>query len=241
MATLDVFNMKREKVGSIDLSDEVFATEVKEHLFYEVIKAQLASRRQGTQAAKERSAVSGSTKKLYKQKGTGRARHGSIRAPIYVGGGRAHPPRPRDWSYRPPRQVRVGALKSALSKFHKEGRLVVVDRFELPEVKTKGLMAALAALKTAKKALVVDAMTNENLKLSIRNCADHQFLPPEGVNLYDLLRHDTLVLSKDAAKALELRCLGSAKAEGDEKAAPKRAAKDGTSATRRGHDKETAK
>jgi large subunit ribosomal protein L4 len=207
MATLDVFNMKREKVGSIDLSDEVFATDVKEHLFYEVVKAQLASRRQGTQSAKERAAVSGSTKKLYKQKGTGRARHGSIRAPIYVGGGRAHPPRPRDWSYRPPRQVRVGALASALSKFHKEGRLVVVDRFELPEVKTKGLIVALGTLKAAKKALVVDHATNENLKLSIRNCEDHQFLPPEGVNIYDLLRHDTLVLSKDAAKALEQRCL----------------------------------
>jgi large subunit ribosomal protein L4 len=207
MATLDVFNMKREKVGSIDLADEVFATEVKEQLFYEVVKAQLASRRAGTQAGKERAAVSGSTKKLYKQKGTGRARHGSIRAPIYVGGGRAHPPRPRDWSYRPPRQVRVGALRSALSKFNKEGRLVVVERFELPEVKTKGLVAALAALQTAKKALVVDAATNENLRLSIRNCEDHQFLPPEGVNLYDLLRHDTLVLSKEAAKALEQRCL----------------------------------
>jgi large subunit ribosomal protein L4 len=227
MATLDVFNMKREKVGSIDLSDDVFATDVKEQLFYEVVKAQLASRRQGTQSAKERSAVSGSTKKLYKQKGTGRARHGSIRAPIYVGGGRAHPPRPRDWSYRPPRQVRVGALKSALSKFHKEGRLLVVDRFELPEVKTKGLMAALGTLKAAKKALVVDSVTNENLKLSIRNCADHLFLPPEGVNVYDLLRHDTLVLSKDAAKALEVRCLGKSQdgAGKAAKAAPKRAAK----------------
>jgi large subunit ribosomal protein L4 len=210
MATLDVFNMKREKVGSIDLSDEVFATDVKEQLFYEVVKAQLASRRAGTQSAKERAAVSGSTKKLYKQKGTGRARHGSIRAPIYVGGGRAHPPRPRDWSYRPPRQVRVGALKSALSKFHKEGRLLVVDRFELPEVKTKGLILALGALQAKKKALVVDAASNENLRLSIRNCEDHQFLPPEGVNLYDLLRHDTLVLSKDAAKALEQRCLRTA-------------------------------
>jgi large subunit ribosomal protein L4 len=231
MATLDVFNMKREKVGSIDLSDEVFATDVKEHLFYEVIKAQLASRRQGTQAGKERSAVSGSTKKLYKQKGTGRARHGSIRAPIYVGGGRAHPTRPRDWSYRPPRQVRLGALKSALSKFNKEGRLVVVDRFELAEVKTKGLLAALGALKVttpregtkSAKALVVDIAANENLKLSIRNVVEHQFLPPEGVNLYDLLRHDTLVLSKDAAKLLEQRCLRNPAVE----AAPSPAAKAG--------------
>ena len=207
MAKIDVFNMKREKVGSLDLSDEVFATEVKEQLFYEVVKAQLASRRQGTASAKERSAVSGSSKKLYKQKGTGRARHGSIRAPVYVGGGQAHPPRPRDWSYRPPRQVRLGALRSALSKFAKEGRLVVVDRFELKEVKTKGLLSALATLKADKKVMVVDGQDNENLKLSIRNCRDHQYLPPEGVNVYDLLRHDTLVLSKDAAKALEARCL----------------------------------
>jgi large subunit ribosomal protein L4 len=225
MATLDVFNMKREKVGSIDLADEVFATEVKEQLFYEVVKAQLASRRAGTQSAKERAAVSGSTKKLYKQKGTGRARHGSIRAPIYVGGGRAHPPRPRDWSYRPPRQVRVGALRSALSKFNKEGRLVVVDRFELAEVKTKGLIAALGTLKAARKALVVDTATNENLKLSIRNCEDHQFLPPEGLNVYDLLRHDTLVLSKDAAKALEQRCLRKPGDGAGEASAPEAAAK----------------
>jgi large subunit ribosomal protein L4 len=215
MATIDVYNMKREKVGSVELADEVFATEVKEHLFYEVVKAQLASRRQGTAAAKNRSAVSGSTKKLYKQKGTGRARHGSIRAPVYVGGGRAHPPRPRDWSYRPPQQVRASALRSALSKLHKEGRLVVVDHLELSEVKTKGLVAALGTLQETKKdqkqksALVVDTATNEKLRLSIRNCKDHQFLPPEGVNVYDLLRHDTLVLSKDAVKALELRCLPS--------------------------------
>src|SRR3984957_14871923 len=109
MATIDVFNLKREKVGSIDLSDEVFATEVKEHLFYEVVRAQLASRRQGPRAPKERPAVSGSTKKLYKQKGTGRARHGSIRAPIYVGGGRAHPPRPQDRARRPAHPARASA------------------------------------------------------------------------------------------------------------------------------------
>jgi len=207
MAKIDVFNMKREKVGTVDLSDEVFATEVKEQLFYEVVKAQLASRRQGTASAKERSAVSGSSKKLYKQKGTGRARHGSIRAPLYVGGGRAHPPRPRDWSYRPPRNVRVGALKSALSKFHKEGRLLIIDSIELTEIKTKSLLSALSTLKANKKVIVVDRADNENLRMSIRNCRDHQFLPPEGVNVFDLLRHDTLIVSKDAAKALEARCL----------------------------------
>jgi large subunit ribosomal protein L4 len=204
---LDVFNMKREKVGSLDVADEVFASEVKEQLFYEVVKAQLASRRQGTAAAKERSAVSGSTKKIYKQKGTGQARHGSKRAPVFVGGGQAHPPRPRDWSYRPPRQVRIGALRSALSKFAKEGNLIVVDKLELKEIKTKGLLSALSTLKAKKKVMVVDSADNENIKLSIRNCRDHQFLPPEGVNVFDLLRHDTLIVSKDAAKKLEARCL----------------------------------
>jgi large subunit ribosomal protein L4 len=207
MTTFDVFNMKREKVGSIDLADEVFGTEVREHLFYEVVKAQLASKRQGTQSAKNRSAVSGSTKKMYKQKGTGQARHGSIRAPIFVGGGKAHPPRPRDWSYSPPRRVRALALTAALSKFGKEGRLLVVDRFELGEVKTKKLVEALDTLKADRKTLVVDTHENENLRLSIRNCTEHQFLPPEGLNVYDLLRHDTLILSKEAAKALEARCL----------------------------------
>ncbi len=220
MATVDVYNLKREKVGTLELADEVFATEVKEHLFYEVVKAQLASKRQGTASAKNRAAVSGSTKKLYKQKGTGRARHGSIRAPVFVGGGQAHPPRPRDWSYRPPRQVRIGALRSALSKFHKEGRLLVVDRFELPEIKTKGVLQALNTLKAERHTLIVDDASNEKLRLSIRNLADHQFLPPEGVNVYDLLRHDTLVLSKDAAKALESRCLGKG---APEKAASKKA------------------
>lgn len=207
MATFDVFNMNREKVGSIDLADEVFGTDVREHLFYEVVKAQLASKRQGTQSAKNRSAVSGSTKKIYKQKGTGRARHGSIRAPVFVGGGQAHPPRPRDWSYEPPRRVRTLALTSALSKFGKEGRLLVVERFDLPEIKTKRLVDALQTLKAQKKTLVVDSGDNDKLRLSIRNCKEHQFLPPEGVNVYDLLRHDTLILSKDAAKALEQRCL----------------------------------
>ncbi len=207
MPKMDVFNLKREKVGEIDLSDDVFGAEVKEQLFYEVVKAQLASRRQGTASAKERAAVSGSSKKIYKQKGTGRARHGSIRAPIFAGGGQAHPPRPRDWAYRPPQKVRTGALKSALSLFAKQGRLIVVDKFDLGETKTKRLIGVLDALKVDRKALLVDGVGNEQLKLSIRNLENHQYLPPEGVNVYDLLRHDTLVLSTDAAKALEARCL----------------------------------
>jgi large subunit ribosomal protein L4 len=215
MTTFDVFNMRREKVGSIDLADEVFGTEVREHLFYEVVKGQLASHRQGTQSAKNRAAVSGSTKKLYKQKGTGRARHGSIRAPVFVGGGQAHPPRPRDWSYQPPRRVRALALTSALSKFGKEGRLLVVDRFELADFKTKKFVEALEALRAEAKTLIVDSQSNEKLRLSVRNCKDHQFLPPEGVNVYDLLRHDTLILSQEAARALEQRCLKQSASRSD--------------------------
>jgi large subunit ribosomal protein L4 len=202
-----VYNLKREPVGEIDLSDDVFAAEVKEQLFYEVVKAQLASRRSGTKATKERSAVAGSSKKLYRQKGTGRSRQGSVRAPHHAGGGMAHALAPKDWSYRPPRKVRIGALRSALSLFAKENRLIVLDSLELPEIKTKALAATLEALQVGKKSLVVDRAENEKLVKSIRNLENHQFLPPDGVNVYDLLRHDHLVVSKDAAKALEERCL----------------------------------
>lgn len=208
MAKVDVFNLKREKVGELELNDEVFAAEVREQLLHEVVVSQLASRRAGTHAGKERSAVQGSSKKIYKQKGTGSARHGSIRAPIFVGGGRAHPPKPQDWSYRPPRRVRIGALKGALSLLLKEGRFTVVDKIDLGEVKTKKLAGVLSELRAGKKNLVVDDAGNDSLRLSIRNIKESNFLPPEGVNVYDLLRHDHLVVSRDAVKALEARCLG---------------------------------
>jgi large subunit ribosomal protein L4 len=207
MAKIDVYDLERKKVGELDLADEVFAAEVKEHLLHEVVVAQLASRRAGTRAAKERAAVQGSSKKLYKQKGTGNARHGSIRAPSYVGGGRAHPPRPQDWSLRPPRKVRISAMRSALSLLFREGRLTVVDNISFDEPKTKHLTSVLSTLQASKSTLVVDGRSNLNLKLSIRNVQGSSFLPPEGVNVYDLLKHEHLVVSKDAAKALEARCL----------------------------------
>jgi large subunit ribosomal protein L4 len=208
MPKVDVFNLKRKKVGELELADEVFAAEVKEQLLHEVVTAQLASRRAGTRAGKERAAVRGSSSKIYRQKGTGRARHGSIRASVFVGGGRAHPPKPQNWSYRPPRRVRVGALKSALSLIAKEGRLMVVESIELEQIKSKQLVSVLEALQVAQSTLVVDDKSNEKLRLSIRNLPQKQFLPPEGVNVYDLLRHEHLLVSKDAAKALEARCLG---------------------------------
>lgn len=212
MPTVNVYNLKREKVGELQLADAVFAAEVKEHLFHEVVVAQLASRRAGTKAGKERAAVRGSSKKIYKQKGTGNARHGAVRAPTFVGGGRAHPPKPQDFSWRPPRKVRLGALRGALSLLVKEGRITVVDSMELSEVKTKSLLAVLNTLQTAGKTLVVDDKANSNLRLSIRNVEDKQFLSPEGVNVYDLLRHEHVVLSRDAVKAIEARCSEGAEA-----------------------------
>lgn len=205
MAKIPVYNLRRESVGELDLSDEVFGREVNEDLLYEVVKAQLASKRSGTAKTKNRAEVQGSSKKIYKQKGTGSARHGDRNAPNFVGGGQVHGPVPRSYAYRPNRKQRIGALASALSLKLKEGRLIVVDGFTLDEIKTKALAGVLTTLKVGKSTLIVDG-SNEKLSLSARNLDKSQYLPPEGVNVYDLLRHDTLVLTKSAAAALEARC-----------------------------------
>ena len=202
MAKVKVLNLRAENVGEIELADEVFGADVNEPLLYEVLKAQLASKRSGSANTKTRSEVAGSSKKIYKQKGTGRGRHGSIRAPNFVGGGQQHGPKPRSYAYRPPAKMRAGALRSALSLKLKEGRLTIVDSFALDEVKTKSLANVLAVIKVAKGSLIVDQKDNEKLRLSARNLDTHQFLPPEGVNLYDLLRHEHLVLTKHAVTAL---------------------------------------
>jgi large subunit ribosomal protein L4 len=207
MAKVALLNTKSEKVGEIDLKDEVFGVqEINQSLFYEVVKSQLASRRAGTSSAKGRSAVSGSKKKIYKQKGTGQARHGDKRAPTFVKGGQAHPPIPHSWAYRPPRSTRIGALRHALSLYLKEGRLTVLDKFDVNEIKTKPVALAIEKLNAkGGSAVVVDAATNENLRLSARNIGNALFLPPEGVNVYDILRHDHLILTQQAARALEER------------------------------------
>jgi large subunit ribosomal protein L4 len=202
MAKVNVYNLKRESVGQLDLADDVFGAEVNEALLYDVLKAQLATRRAGSAKTKGRSEVAGSTRKLIRQKGTGGARHGAIRAMHYVGGGKAHGPQPRSYAYRPPQKMRAGALRSALSLKLKEGKLTVVDKFELGEVKTKQLAGVLRALQVDQGSLIVDAKGNENLRLSIRNIPNNTYLPPEGVNLYDVLRHSHLVLTKDAVAAL---------------------------------------
>jgi large subunit ribosomal protein L4 len=206
MPKVKVYNLRNEVAGELELADEVFGAEVNEALLYDIVKAQLASRRAGTAKTKGRAEVAGSTRKLYKQKGTGRARHGSIRAQQYVGGGKAHGPQPRSYAYRPTRKMRLGALKSALSLKLRDGQLTVVSDFQLAEIKTKGLAQVLDALKVGKGAVIVDIGENANLRMSARNLPNHQFLPPEGVNVYDLLRHEHVVLTKDAAAAIQKRC-----------------------------------
>ncbi len=204
MATFDIYNLEREKVGELELSDKVFNAPIKEHLFWEVVKWQLACRRAGTASTKRRGEVRGGGRKPYRQKGTGRARRGTIRAPHHVGGAVAHGPKPRDYSYTLPKKVRRQALCSALSLKAKEGLLVIVENFELPEIKTKKLVEIFDRFDM-KKALVVDSADNKNLILSCRNLPTFHTLPPIGVNVYDVLKYDHLVLTKAAAKALEER------------------------------------
>lgn len=207
MAKVTVYNLKRESVGEIELADEVFAREVNEGLLHEVVRAQLASRRSGNASTKGRSETNGTTKKMYKQKGTGSARHGDRGAPNFVGGGQSHGPKPRSYAFRPNRKARIGAMQSALALKLKEGRLTVVENFQLAEIKTKGLAGILSTLAVAKGSLIVDS-ANENLRLSAANLESHQVLPPEGVNVYDVLRHEHLVLTRSAAQALEARLKG---------------------------------
>lgn len=206
MPKVKVYNLSGKDVGEMELSDTVFDATVNESLLYDVLKAQLASKRRGAASSQNRAEVTASSRKIYRQKGTGNARHGSRRAPIFVGGGTVHGPKPRDFGYRPPRKMRLGALKGALSLKLREGQLRVVQDFELPEIKTKKLVEVLDKLEVAASALIVDGTENDKLRLSARNLQNHSVLPPEGVNLYDLLRHQHLVLTQTAVEALEARC-----------------------------------
>lgn len=198
---LDVYNLENAKVGEVSVSDEVFGAEVKPHLHHEVVKWQLAKRRRGTHKIKGRSEVKGSGKKLFRQKGTGRARHGDIKAPIFVGGGQVHGPTPRDYGYNLPKKVKRGALRSALSQKVADGNIKVIDAFDLNEPKTKAALNALTALG-AVNALVVD-IDNETLKLSVRNLPKSKFVKTVGVNVRDLVHYDHLVITQKAIEAID--------------------------------------
>ena len=202
MAKFDVYDLDKKKVGELDLADAVFAGEVNEHLFYEVVKAKLASDRSGTHAVKNRSLVSGGGRKPWKQKGTGRARQGSTRASHWVGGGKAMGPKPRDYSYDVPKKVRKAALRSALALRSGAKQLLIVEKWEPTAAKTAAAAKVLAKLGV-KKALVVDQGANVALARSVRNLAGHDFLAAEGLNVYDILKHDALVLTAATAKQIE--------------------------------------
>ena len=202
MPVVDVVNLDGKKVGQVELADAVFGAKVNQHLLHEASRWYLRGLRRGTHKVKEKSEVSGAGRKLWRQKGTGRARVGSIRSPLWRHGGTVHGPRPRDYSYALPKKILLGALRSALSAKLAEQKLTVVDAWSLETHKTKALASALEKLNRTKSALLVDHGENRNLELASRNLDGVKLAAPNVLQPYDVLRHDLLVLSKDAVARL---------------------------------------
>jgi len=200
MPTVDVVDLQNIKVGELELADDVFGAEVNEALLYEAVRQIQAGKHAGTHKTKTRSEVAGSGKKLWKQKGTGRARIGSVRSPIWRHGGTVHGPVVRDYSYKLPRKMLLGALRSALSAKVKDGELKVVHEFNLADHKTRSAMNALANIATGRTVLVVDNADNRNLRLGLRNLKGVTLLPTREVNPYHLLGHQNVLISEDAAR-----------------------------------------
>ena len=200
MPTLDVVDLNNQKVGQVELADEVFGAEINEALLYEAVRHFQAGRRAGTHKTKVRSEVAGSGKKPWKQKGTGRARVGSIRSPLWRHGGTVHGPQPRDYSYKLPRKMLLGALRSALSAKVRDGELKVVQAFSFADHKSKNAAGALAKLEAGRTCLVVDNGENRNLELGVRNLKGVTLLPTRAVNPYHLLGHQSVLLSEAAAR-----------------------------------------
>ena len=202
MANVTVYNMEGNEVGTMELNDAVFGVEINEHLVHLAVVRQLANNRQGTQKAKTRSEVSGGGRKPWRQKGTGHARQGSIRAPQWTGGGVVFAPVPRDYEVKMNKKERRAALKSALTSKVQENKLVVVDSLALAEAKTKEMQKVLTNLK-ADKALVVTADDDQKVVLSARNIADVQTATVSTINVYDVMKHNTVVVTKDAVASIE--------------------------------------
>ena len=202
MPTVDVVNLENEVVGKVDLADEVFSAPVNEALLYEAVRHFTASRRAGTHKTKVRGSVSGSGKKLWKQKGTGRARVGSIRSPLWRHGGTVHGPQPRDYGYHLPKKMLLGALRSALSVKLKDGELTVVKGFELGSHKTREFRQALNRLGAVKSVLLVNNGENEHLERSSRNLPRVTLLASREVHPYHLLEHERVILSEPTAQKL---------------------------------------
>lgn len=201
MPVVDVLNSKNEKVGTVELRDEVFAAPVRRHLLHTTVVWQLEKRRAGTRKTKGRSEVSGGGKKPWRQKGTGRARAGSTRAPQWRHGGTVFGPQPYDYDPKLPRRVRKAALASALSSKVKAGELIVVDDFAVESAKTRDAASVLKAL-AATKALIVTAGQQVSLERAARNLSDAKVLRSEGLNVYDVLRFGTLILTRDAVDSI---------------------------------------
>ena len=202
MAKVSVVNMEGKEVGTIDLSDAVFGVEINEHLVHMAVVQQLANNRQGTQKAKTRSEVSGGGRKPWRQKGTGHARQGSIRAPQWTGGGDVFAPVPRDYSFKMNKKEKRAALKSALTSKVQDQKLIVVDELKLDEIKTKALAAVLKNIK-AEKALVVLNEKDDNVILSARNIPDAKTALTNTINVYDVMNAGTVVLTKAAVQTIE--------------------------------------
>lgn len=203
MPVVDVKNLEGETIGQITLADDVFAAEVNQHLLHEAVRHFLAGERAGTHKTKDKSEVSGSGKKLWRQKGTGRARIGSIRSPLWRHGGTVHGPVPRSYAYALPKKMILGALRSALTTKLSQQKLIVVDGWQLESHKTKAFRATLSKLDgEAKSILLVDAGENINLARASRNLEGVTLMQPARLGPYDLLRHDRLMLSREAATRL---------------------------------------
>ncbi len=202
MANVTVYNMEGNEVGTMELNDAVFGVEVNEHLVHLAVVRQLANKRQGTQKAKTRSEVSGGGRKPWRQKGTGHARQGSIRAPQWTGGGIVFAPVPRDYEVKMNKKERRAALKSALTSKVQDNKFVVVDNLALAEAKTKEMQKVLTNLK-AEKALVIIANDDKNIALSARNIADVETATVNNINVYDVMKHNTVVVTKDAVASIE--------------------------------------
>jgi large subunit ribosomal protein L4 len=210
MATFDVVNAQGQKVRAIELDDSVFSADIKEHVLWEVVKQQLAARRQGTHSTLHRGEVRGGGKKPFRQKGTGQARQGSTRAPNHAGGAKVFSPKPRDYEYSLPKKVKQAALRSALSLRAKEKKLIILEDVNFEAPKTKQAVALLSAVG-AGKALLVASSESTALAKSMRNLESAKYLAVEGLNTYDILKHPSLILTEKTAKAIESRlCLRSA-------------------------------
>ncbi len=202
MANVSVYNMEGKEVGTMELSDAVFGVDVNEHLVHMAVVAQLANKRQGTQKAKTRSEVSGGGKKPWRQKGTGHARQGSTRAPQWTGGGMVFAPTPRDYTIRLNKKEKRLTLKSALTSRVQENKLIVLDELKFDEIKTKKMQAVLDALEVS-KALVVLNDNDANVVRSARNIANVQTALTNTINVYDILKYNTLIVTKDAVATIE--------------------------------------